>query len=149
VIETASSTTEDLFAIDLQVVQLEDVKELGHGFQLMVDQSSDCETLRDRDSGRIIAIVGMVLARAGCGSVWSLVSRDVGRNGVSLTRSVRRLIERTAEQFELRRMDMLVREDQKAHIAWAMHFGFLNETPYGIKNFGPNGETYLLMARYW
>jgi hypothetical protein len=148
VIEVTQAVTSDLFGIDLQPVQLEDVKEMGYDYQLMIDQASLSATLRF-ETGEIVAILGLIIAREGCASVWSLISKSADSCGISLTRTVHRMIDLVSEKYSLRRMDMLVREDFKEHVAWAMHLGFLNETPYGIKNYGPNGESYLLMARYW
>ncbi len=146
-IQTAMATTKDLFAIKMQQCQLADMRELGHNFMEMVEQSVVSETLRDTESGRIIAIVGLVVTKHHCGSVWSLVCEDVGNRGLSLTKKTLELIDAGAKRFELRRMDMMVRENETRHVRWAETLKFEREGL--IKHFGPQGENYILFARYW
>lgn len=146
-IQADVAITEDLFMIKMQQCQWEDARELGGGFLQMVEQSVASETLRDPKSGRIIAIVGLVLPKAHCGSVWSLICDDIGKRGLSLTKKTLALIDAAAKRFELRRMDMMVREDEIRHVRWAEVLKFEREGV--IKHFGPQGENYILFARYW
>jgi len=104
-------------------------------------------TLRD-ENFNIVGIVGLAMHRPGVSSAWSIMDQRMPQHGVGVTRCVRKLINETQKQHELKRMDMLCRyTDCGKYERWAKTLGFEYEGT--LRKYGPDGEDYVLLARTW
>lgn len=93
-----------------------------------------------------IAAGGCYEVQEGIGRAWVYVG-DLGEKKLWFVSTARKLMFIVAEQMKLRRMEAHVLADFKDSVRWLKLLGFEVETPEGMKNFGPNNETFLLMAR--
>lgn len=95
--------------------------------------------------GRAMAIAGVMPLYEHIGLAWALIDKRAGPYMLPITRAVRADLE---ERFYPRIEIHVLRGFEQAH-RWAKMLGFVNETPgEGMKNFGMNGETCDLYARY-
>lgn len=95
------------------------------------------------DGETVMAVGGICDTWAGRGIGWSGLSRHVGPHMLALTR----LIRRTHESLDYRRIEMFVDPDHAAAIRWAALLQFRNETPEPMQGFLPDGRPAYLFAR--
>ena len=71
------------------------------------------------------------------------------RRMFNVSRILKRLILKLARQHKVTRMQAIVKCGSAVNNRFMRFFGFINETPNGMKNKMYNGETAFLYARYF
>lgn len=83
----------------------------------------------------------------GACEVWfKLISN---KNQFAMLRIMKKLLERLAKDYKINRMQALIDCNCKVHEKFIKFLGFYNETPCGMKNKMPNGNSAYLFARYF
>jgi hypothetical protein len=109
-------------------------KKCGPAFTLLVDN-------------QVVACAGVTILKPGVGEAWSLLSTLFYKNKKTVFRGMRDGLNKITQEYNLRRVQALVYcgFEQGCHLL--RHLGFVNETPNGMKAFGPNGEDVFLFRR--
>jgi hypothetical protein len=71
------------------------------------------------------------------------------RRTFNIARIVKRLLPKLARKYQVTRMQALVKCGSAVNNRFMEFMGFVNETPFGMKNKLYNGETAFLYARYF
>ena len=95
--------------------------------------------------GNVKVIAGVFKAHEHIGVVWALIGKDGNKYMPSITKNVLKWLDKNNTP----RLETAVRRDFNEGHRWAKIMGFENETPEkGMKNYGSDGETYDLYARF-
>lgn len=95
--------------------------------------------------GKVKVIAGVIQPHQHIGMVWALLSKDCNKHMIGATRAISRWL----EDCKILRLETAIRREFPEGHRWAEMLGFTNETPeVGMKNFGLDGKTYDLYARY-
>jgi hypothetical protein len=95
--------------------------------------------------GEVLIIAGVTMVYAHIGTSWAILPKGSEKNMVALTRIVKKVL----DEHPAKRIETTVRRDFDAGHRWVKMLGFRNETPEtGMKNYGVDGMTYDLYARY-
>jgi hypothetical protein len=78
--------------------------------------------------------------------VWAYTGDMRGRE-IWFCKITKAILEDTIGVLGVNRVEAYVHADFTASRKWLRFLGFKNETPEGMKNWGPEGETFYLMAR--
>lgn len=121
------------------VMSIEDGRDLLGGFEAW--------TAYDSETGRILALAGLAMLwppseqSGGHALAWALLSTDIGRAHVALTRFLKGRIEASGCD----RIEAIVRADVAADCRWAAMVGM--EQAHVLRSWGPEGKTHLLFER--
>jgi len=95
--------------------------------------------------GRVLLIGGVLAKTTTTGEAWSVLSCEIGREFVTVSRIVHDFL----MQSGYIRMETAVRRDYVKGHRWAKLLGFVNETPSsGMRYYGLNLQTYDMYALY-
>lgn len=75
---------------------------------------------------------------------WALVGLNAGRYLYTITKLSRDFFNKS----EYARIETVVKQDFEQGHRWMRLLGFQNETPDGMRNYGPDGSTYYLYATF-
>ena len=96
-------------------------------------------------NGEAVAIAGTFQPHDHLGMVWAILDKKCKDHMVGATRAISNWL----DNYNVPRMETAIRRDFKEGQRWVNMMGFTNETPeVGMKNYGLDGETYDLYARY-
>jgi len=101
------------------------------------------------EGGRAICAFGGLFewGNKGACEVWfNLIEK---RHILNVARIFKRLIVKLAEKYEVTRMQAIVRCDSAVNNRFMEFMGFINETPFGMKNKLYNGRDAFMYARYF
>ncbi len=98
-------------------------------------------------NGAPVAIGGVIMLAAKRGRAWFITGKAGRERPIPLFRWAKRVIEGVARGRGLRRIDCEIKASNKTHIHFSVRLGF--EIEGKMKNYGPDGSDYLLMARTW
>lgn len=108
-------------------------------------ESKNGPALVMEDEGGLLCAFGAVFLWEGTCEVWfSLIRQE---HSVAMIRTVLRTIEQQASALHIRRMQATVRCDSEPSQTFIESLGFLLETPFGMKNYNPDGSAALLYSR--
>ncbi len=110
----------------------------------LADGPGEAWTVRvaEGDSWRIVACLGLRETFPGAQAVaWAILSENVGRAHLSITRFARRRI----AESPLRRIEAIVRADVPAEVLWAELVGM--KAAHVLRCFGARSETHVLFER--
>ena len=95
--------------------------------------------------GKAVIIAGVFQPHTHIGMVWAVLDKRCKDHMIGATRHISSWLDKCT----VPRVETAVRRDFELGRKWAEMMGFRNETPeFGMKNFGLDGETYDLYARY-
>lgn len=77
--------------------------------------------------GVVLGCVGLVMPWPGMGMVWMTLAKEVGRHGLWLTRTTRRLIEDVSRAYGLHRLEAVALMETDRHQRWLRLLGFTEE----------------------
>lgn len=101
-------------------------------------------TLTD-DDGNIGCICGVSPVWAGVMDVWTIITTKIELLPLSYVRCILRLLENWMIDYQVHRVGMTARTDDKAVHKWARVLGFKEE---GIlRKYGPDGSDYTIYGR--
>jgi len=140
------SMTKDLADIQIRTDGLATLTDIAEQAMSSIQSSTGAMTLR-ADDGVVVGIVGVIVTRPGCASAWALLSDSINAYPIETTHVIIDLCDGFAEEYDLRRMDMLCNADNNRNVRWAKILGFMLEGR--LKHFGDDGQDLLIMARYW
>lgn len=103
--------------------------------------TGEAYTVLDRDE--VLACFGLIRLFPGRGLAWSVLSQDAGRRMISITRTIRCLLDATP----CVRVEMAVADGFRAGERWAELLGFECETPTPLRAYLPGGTDARLYAR--
>lgn len=110
--------------------QVRAVEMSGPGWTILVnDKAVACATISDLRDGR--------------GFMWAAIGADAGPYLLRATRIGVRMM----NESPYKRIEAIVKYGFAAGEKWARLLGFELETPFGMRNFGVDGSTYMLFAR--
>lgn len=109
-------------------------KDSGPAFTLIID-------------GEIVGCAGVILLDWRRGEAWSLLSTLLYKYKKITFRAIKNGLDKIVKEKKLRRVHSLVNPESELNKEFMKHLGFKNETPNGLKSFGPNGETLLMYGR--
>lgn len=92
----------------------------------------------------IDACIGVFPMTATIGRGWAIMGKNSGRSLLAATREIKSFLSKT----DYDRIETPVHEAFVNGHRWCQLLGFTNETPYGMKYYGFEGETYDLYAAY-
>ncbi len=95
--------------------------------------------------GKPVAIIGMVIAWRGCGTVWSVTSDGLEDAPEKFNALVLEMIEEYTRVFKLWRLQFNVLANFRLGIRWAKQIGFSSEGL--MQKFDPEGRDYYRFAR--
>lgn len=101
------------------------------------------------EDGRVLCAFGALFewGPGGACEVWfNLIAN---RRTFEIARRIKRMIHRLAEQYQITRMQAIVRSDSEVNNRFMRFLGFVNETPNGMKNKLHDNGTAYLYARYF
>lgn len=90
---------------------------------------------------------GIILLPCQKGEAWLISSKTVLNIKLFLYKSIKNYLSSMTKENKLRRVQALCDPSFKKGISLLKHLGFENETPNGMKKFGPNGETMFMFAK--
>lgn len=97
--------------------------------------------------GKIACCFGVVQYWPGMAEGWMLTTDKVATHPVSLTKGALRYFNKVATILQLKRLQLTVDCHNSFAINWANALKF---TPEGVmRNYGPNGNDYVMYARYF
>lgn len=99
------------------------------------------------DEGRVICLAGLRKLHPGVAEGWAIMAKDMPQYRRWLHRTVKTMLDEHIRFMGLRRVQISVEASFQAACRWAEHLGFVNETPNGMRRFGPNGEPHFMYAR--
>lgn len=94
----------------------------------------------------LVACIGIVLSSTGVGAAWARVTDEVEKCPLQFTRYVHRFIENAAEEFHLRRIEVLVDKKFYKSINWLLFLGFEREGL--LRKVNPDGSDSYIMALF-
>lgn len=97
------------------------------------------------DGNTILAIVGVSPMWKGVGTVWTLISEDARKHGLSLSRGVMRFLVMLREERSYRRLQATVERGDERARRWLLHLGFFYEGT--MVAYDSDGKTHDLYAR--
>lgn len=109
-------------------------KEKGPGYTLIID-------------GEIIGCAGVTLTEWDKGIAWALLSSLFYKYRKTTFKAIKDGLKRIIRDHSLRRIESLVKVGFEPGCKMLLHLGFTNETPNGMKSYGPNGEDMYLFGR--
>lgn len=95
-------------------------------------------------NGEIIGSAGIIQYWPGVYEGWALLSELINKYPIATTKSVKEVIKKLEQVHKIRRLQTLCL-DVEVHKRWLKYLGFKCEGT--LKNYGINGETYLIYAR--
>ena len=114
--------------------------------EYMLSQSQEAYSIRNVH-GQMIGIIGCILQRPGCASAWALMTHRIEKHPIETTKACKKLMESFRRRYQIRRMDMLVNAESERNLKWAVTLGFEEEGE--LRYFGDQGQSVILLARYW
>lgn len=79
-------------------------------------------------NGIILGCAGVVIVWPGVGAAWSVYSEDIGKYGIWMTRTTRRILEDICRIYKLHRLEtMVIGVDNKRNKRWVELLGFTPE----------------------
>lgn len=94
----------------------------------------------------ILGVIGLHVYWAHVAETFTFLSKKIKMAPRSFSREVRRVMNFYIKNLKLKRLHTYVREGFSEAMAWAKFMGF--EIEGLMKNFGPEGASYFLMAKY-
>lgn len=95
--------------------------------------------------GKVMVIAGIVMIYEHIATAWAIFGKGSNRNMLRALRAMRLQL----DECKAKRIETHILRDFKEGHRFANMLGFTNETPEtGMINFGLDGETYDLYARY-
>lgn len=98
-------------------------------------------------NGVVLASFGFLRPWDGIYEVWVIPSVHVPLYPRIFLRTVRCYVDRLFETHPVRRLQSPALAD-RLHDKWMRHLGFVNETPTGMPQYGADGRTFNMWARY-
>jgi len=95
----------------------------------------------------IVASAGVAIYGPHRGEAWSLMTNLIKKYPKTLFKTFKLKLDEIIATNSLSRVHSTVFSNIEAGCRFIEHLGFVNETPNGMKKFGPNGETVYLFAR--
>jgi len=130
-----------VLAIDVQALQAQwDDRLMTRETGLALCEAGPCYTVLT-PAGRIIALGGFSETHAGYAVAWSLLSGDIGRHHIELTRMARFGL----DDAPYARIEALVRPEHVAGLRWAAVLGF--EQAFRVRCARPDGGDLELFER--
>ena len=99
------------------------------------------------DEGIVICLAGFRLLRPRTAEGWAIMSTAMPAHWRWMHRTVAQMLPEHIRLLNLRRVEITVEATFLQGQRWAEALGFVNETPDGMAQFGPNGERHYLYAR--
>lgn len=96
--------------------------------------------------GRVLFCAGFHQLWPGVLEVWMIPSVYIRKVPISFGRTIKRYIDRLAEDFKAHRLQTTSYDDP-FHAKWMAFLGFENETPNGMKKFTHDQKTMCMYAR--
>ena len=97
--------------------------------------------------GEIVGCAGIVLLDWQRGEAWTLFTSLFMKYKKIIWKNIKIYLDQIQKSEHLRRIHALVRLDFPEGCRFLEHLGFENETPNGLRAFGPNGETLFMYGR--
>lgn len=94
-----------------------------------------------------IMIGGVCIVWDKVGFAWVMTSDLVRQHRIFFHKSCKEIIEQGIRTFKLHRLETTIIEGHTVSKEWAERLGFKNETPYGMKRYDSDGNTYYLYAK--
>ena len=95
----------------------------------------------------IVGSAGIILLDWQRGEAWTLFTSLFKKYKKIVWKNIKIYLDQIQKSENLRRIQSFIRLDFPEGCRFLEHLGFENETPNGLKAFGPNGETLLLYGR--
>jgi hypothetical protein len=108
-------------------------KEEGPSYTLVIDD-------------QIVGCAGVIIPKEGFGEAWMVLSSLFYKYKKECFKAVQNKLDQIIRKWKLRRVQALVMTDFPEAEHWLRHLGLKNETPEGMKRFGPSGEDMYLYA---
>jgi len=93
----------------------------------------------------VVFICGMSIPWSGFGESW-LIPGPAIKKYICVPKVVLSLIKKVEKEYSLRRVQAQVLATNTTHYRFCEWLGFVEE--YVMTDYGPNGETYIIMRRY-
>jgi hypothetical protein len=97
--------------------------------------------------GMIVGCGGMMMQDRGKGEAWVIATPLISKYRKSVYKVIRNMLGMMTKEYKLRRVEALCPCGYERGRRLLEHLGFVNETPDGMKQYGPGGETYYLYGR--
>ena len=98
-------------------------------------------------NGEVVGCGGITLVGWGKGMAWTLFSSLFYQYKKSVFKGLKIFLDQIIKEKKLRRVEAVVKFGFKDGCHLLEHLGFINETPNGMKKWGPNGEDMYLFGR--
>jgi RimJ/RimL family protein N-acetyltransferase len=95
--------------------------------------------------GKIVAIFGVSELWPGVADLWMIPSVHINKHAMAVVRGAKAVIDKAVDDFETRRLQITVREDNQIAYRFARALGF--DVECLMKSYGPEGADYYLMSR--
>jgi hypothetical protein len=145
--DVREATTEDLSAIFLREYDRKKMCEIPNPLELS-EYLLGSYAYTGRVDGKIVCIAGVKDIGNGIGEAWALMGEDFDKHWIAVYREIKRHLPKLIALKGYKRLQVLVACDFPKAKSFIQSFGFVNETPNGMKNYGTKGESYFLYARY-
>ena len=106
----------------------------GRAFTLMAD-------------GVIVGCGGVMMPEQGKGEAWIIATPLINKYRKTVFKLLRNMLEMITKKYGLKRVEALCPGKYASGRRLLEHLGFINETPDGMKQYGPGGETFYLYGR--
>ena len=108
--------------------------EEGKAFTLMAD-------------GVIVGCGGVMMREQGKGEAWIIATPLISKYRKTVFKLIRNVLGEIINEYKLRRVEALCPGKYTEGQRLLKHLGFINETPDGMKQYGPGGETFYSFGR--
>jgi hypothetical protein len=93
----------------------------------------------------IVGVAGVMILRPGVGEAWALMCEGDYIEPLEFHRAVSKMLNSIISEYGLRRVQATTAKEN-GNSRWLEMLGFKNETPEGLRQFGPNGETFFMYS---
>lgn len=91
----------------------------------------------------VLACIGVIPEGDHCARAWAIMAREIGAHYITIHRAVLRFM----KLMDYPRIQTTVDCKFEDGIRWAEMLGFVNETPFGMRKYAPDGRDHFLYAR--
>ena len=95
----------------------------------------------------IVGCGGVMMPEQGKGEAWIIATPLIRRYKKSVFKLLHNMLGAITTKYRLRRVEALCPGGYAGGARLLKHLGFINETPDGMKQYGPGGETFYLYGR--
>jgi len=138
-------TIREMTIDDVPMLKIKEVWMYDRYLKYITEQGGPAYVIEEE--GQLLCAFGALFEwpQSGVCDVWFNIIEH--KRTFNIARIFKRLLVRLAAQYKVTRMQAVVRCDSEVNSRFMKFLGFINETPFGMKNKLPDGEGAYLFAR--